>query len=56
VDTFTTSPALGACTIMPPPMYIPTWWIDVQSLRLEAKNSRSPGSRLVGATIRPRVA
>ena len=43
LETFTTSPVVGEWTILPPPRYMPTWWMLVQLL-LEAKNSRSPGS------------
>jgi hypothetical protein len=49
-EIFTTSPVVGAWTIRPLPMYIPTWWIEVQSLRSVPKNSRSPGSSLLIGT------
>lgn len=55
VEILTTSPVDGACTILPPPMYMPTWWMVVQLLP-EAKKSRSPGSRALRSTERARVA
>ena len=54
-EILTTSPVVGACTILPLPMYMPTWWIVVQLLP-EAKKSRSPGSSALCGTVRPRVA
>jgi hypothetical protein len=56
VEIFTTSPLVGACTILPPPMYMPTWWILVASVRELLKNSRSPGSSAFGETSRDLVA
>lgn len=43
-EIFTKLPVVGDWTIRPPPMYIPTWWIERQSFGSVAKNSRSPGS------------
>src|SRR4029453_5506274 len=39
----TTSPVVGAWIILPSPTYMPTWWMDVQSLLSVVKNRRSPG-------------
>lgn len=32
LEILTTSPVVGACTILPLPMYMPMWWIVVQLL------------------------
>jgi hypothetical protein len=42
-EILTTSPLAGACTIFPPPMYMPIWEIPVQGPG-GPKKSRSPGS------------
>ena len=50
VEIFTTSPVVGAWTILPLPMYMPTWWILLASNLELLKNSRSPGSSALGDT------
>ncbi|TWJ24581.1 hypothetical protein JD76_04733 [Micromonospora endolithica] len=55
MEILTTSPVVGAWIILPPPTYMPMWWIDVQ-LVPDAKKSRSPGSSAEEGTVRERVA
>jgi hypothetical protein len=48
--TSTSSPACGACTIVPSPRYIATWCTVPRSAGSYAQNSRSPGSRSASST------